>query len=248
MITINKVNRIIRPHLITRGGRIFLYQIENEFLWGELQYFLQMADIVRRDGITSPLVTNLNPSVRRYTPITDTLDLYPGPWNIHKSEVAIADLLDEQPEKPAACVEFQTGFAAEVGSMLPTMVGVIEQSWVEVHVKDCIARGLNLINFYMFCGGTTFGYNTGRRDITSYDYDSAIREWGELDGKYYMVRRIGSFLHHFGNDLVQTLPDGDIPVQAPRGVSVLRRRGHRCAAPRRSQQPLVDRDVDEVRQ
>ena len=225
----SEVNRILRDFLPGGDGNLVLYQIENEFLWGELPYFLQMVEWLQNDNITVPVLTNLNPAVRKNTLIADTLDLYPGPWNIHKTETAITDLLFEQPEKLAGCVEFQMGFAAETGSSLPSMAGAIPENWVELHVKNSIARGLNFINFFMFCGGTSWGYYPGRSDITSYDYDSAIREWGELSGKYYMARRMGSFLHTFGDYLVHTLPDREIPVEAERGVSVLRRVGKDCA-------------------
>ncbi|MHB9030564.1 MAG: beta-galactosidase, partial [Candidatus Latescibacterota bacterium] len=166
---------VLKPPTKNRGNLV-LYQIENELIWNEPQYFRQMLAWVRRDGITCPLLTNLAPDVRKSPDIIDSLDLYPGPWNIHKPEVAIANLLEEQPAKPPACVELQMGFAVEVGSTLPTMVGAIDKEWVELHTKNNIARGLNILNYYMFAGGTSFGYNTGRRDITSYDYDSAIRE------------------------------------------------------------------------
>ncbi len=89
------------------------------------------------------------------------------------------------------------GFAVEVGSTLPTMVGPIVKEWVEVHTKTLIARGLNLLNYYIFCGGTSTGYRTGRRDISSYDFDSAVHEWGELADKYYTARRMGGALNVF---------------------------------------------------
>ncbi len=223
------VNGIIRDFLPENGGNLVLYQIENELIWNEPQYFRQMVAWARRDGITCPLLTNLAPDVRKSPDIIDSLDLYPGPWNIHKPETAIANLLEEQPLKPPACVEMQMGFAVEVGSTLPTMVGPIEKEWVEVHTKNNIARGLNILNYYMFAGGTSFGYHTGRRDITSYDYDGAIREWGELGPKYFMARRIGAFLDSFGGELAQTLPAEDIRTEAPRGVTVLQRRGEHTA-------------------
>ncbi len=219
------VNGILRDWLPENGGNLLLYQVENELTWDEPEYFRRMAAWVRREGITAPLITNLNPGMRPSPDIADSLDLYPGPWNLHKPEVSIASLLEEQPRKLAACVELQMGFAVEVGSTLPTMVGPIDAAWVEVHTKNNIARGLNILNYYMFAGGTTFGYHTGRRDITSYDYDSGIREWGELGAKYYAARRIGAFLDSFGKDMARTVPAADIPVDAPRGVSVLRRRG-----------------------
>lgn len=219
------VNGILRDFLPEKGGNLILCQIENELIWDEPQYFRQMVAWARRDGITCPLLTNLAPDVRKSPDIIDSLDLYPGPWNVHKPEAAIASLLEEQPAKPAACVELQMGFAAEVGSTLPTMVGPIEKGWVEVHTKTAIARGLNILNYFMFAGGTSFGYTTGRRDITSYDYDAAVREWGELGPKYYMARRLGAFLEFFGGELAQTLPAEDVTVEAPRGVTVLQRYG-----------------------
>ncbi|MHB9029426.1 MAG: hypothetical protein ACYC9O_11720, partial [Candidatus Latescibacterota bacterium] len=51
--------------------------------------------------------------------------------------------------------------------------------------------------------------------------------WGELGDKYYTARRIGAFLESFGTELVGTLPAAEVPVQAPRGVSVLQRQGER---------------------
>jgi hypothetical protein len=53
------------------------------------------------------------------------------------------------------------------------------------------------INFYMFHGGTNFGFTSGAlkiargyytADVTSYDYDCPITESGELGGKYHLIR------------------------------------------------------------
>lgn len=224
-----EVNAIIERFLPEHGGNLVLYQIENELIWTERQYFRQLVRWVRRDGINVPLITNLAPDTRTSPDIADSLDLYPGPWNIHKPEWAVADLIAGQPGKLASCPELQMGFAVEIGSTLPTMVGPIVKEWVEVHTKTLIARGLNLLNYYIFCGGTSTGYRTGRRDISSYDFDSAVHEWGELADKYYTARRMGGALSVFGNELARTLPAADIPVDAARGVSVPVRRGERSA-------------------
>lgn len=219
------VDQILAGFLPEKVGNLIIYQVENELVWGEMEYMLKMERWAVRDGITVPIITNLNPAVRQRTAIIDSLDLYPGPWNLHKPEEAVREMVENQPVKPPACIEFQMGFTAEVGSTLPTMVGTIEAAWVDVHLKSTIARGLNFINFYMFSGGTTRGYHTGRRDISSYDYESAIREWGELSDKYYMTRRIGKFIDTFGDCLVKSVPEGYIHEDAPRGVSVMSRRG-----------------------
>ena len=221
----SEINSILCDFLPENGGTLVIYQVENEFVWGEREYFRHLARAVRRNSITVPLITNLNTEIRDDPEIADSLDLYPTPWYISKTETCITDLLHDQPKKLTACPEFQMGFVAEVGTTLPSLNGTVPPSWVEVHTKNTIARGLNFLNYYMFSGGTTFGYRTGRLDISSYDLDTAIREWGELSEKYYMARRIGSFLKSFGSYLVKTLPTDDIEVVAPRGVSVLQRRG-----------------------
>ena len=57
------------------------------------------------------------------------------------------------------------------------------------------------INFYMFDGGTNFGFTNGglyiarnyyTADVTSYDYDCPISETGNLTEKYFIIKnRIG---------------------------------------------------------
>ncbi len=51
-------------------------------------------------------------------------------------------------------------------------------------------------NFYMFHGGTNFGFTAGANHdkcyqptITSYDDDALLNEWGGYTDKYYAVRK-----------------------------------------------------------
>lgn len=61
------------------------------------------------------------------------------------------------------------------------------------------------VNFYMFYGGTNFGYTAGANDdngpreymadLTSYDYDAPMDEAGDPTKKYYAIRNaIGTYL------------------------------------------------------
>ncbi|MBO4500882.1 MAG: beta-galactosidase, partial [Clostridia bacterium] len=59
------------------------------------------------------------------------------------------------------------------------------------------------VNFYMFCGGTNFGFHNGANEhehytptITSYDYDAALTECGDLTKRFYEVREVAQ--KHFG--------------------------------------------------
>lgn len=54
------------------------------------------------------------------------------------------------------------------------------------------------VNFYMFYGGTNFGFTAGangdensyQSDITSYDYEAPITEAGDLTEKYFAIKDV----------------------------------------------------------
>lgn len=55
------------------------------------------------------------------------------------------------------------------------------------------------VNFYMFFGGTNFGFTAGanydgpgnyKADLTSYDYDAPMNEWGDPTDKFYKLRDV----------------------------------------------------------
>lgn len=55
------------------------------------------------------------------------------------------------------------------------------------------------VNFYMFFGGTNFGFTAGANDIgagkygadiTSYDYDAPLDEAGDPTEKYFEIRKV----------------------------------------------------------
>lgn len=73
------------------------------------------------------------------------------------------------------------------------------------------------VNFYMFFGGTNFGFTAGanalgpgefQADITSYDYDAPITEAGDPTEKYKLIR-----------DVIKDylpMPNISIPEQSPK--------------------------------
>lgn len=62
-------------------------------------------------------------------------------------------------------------------------------------LQDCLALGS--VNIYMFHGGTNFGFMNGSNyyerlapDVTSYDYDALLTEWGEPTAKYQAFKKV----------------------------------------------------------
>lgn len=80
-------------------------------------------------------------------------------------------------------------------------------------LEKMINDGAN-VNFYMFYGGTNFGFTAGANDggpgnynsdVTSYDYDAPMDEAGDPTEKYYAIRKLIS----------KYFPLPDIPVPEP---------------------------------
>jgi len=222
------VSRIIRPYLITNGGNIILFQVENEYdhliQYGDmpiskgeaLKYIDRLVKIIESVGINVPLFTNEGEFLRG-TKIIDARTFYPEiPWlwseEFDHFEEKIEKSKIEQPEKPVLILELESGWFDQFGQPkceIPINV-------LETCMRSVVAHGASLINVYMFTGGTTWPYWGSRGDAhdlfppgygiaSSYDFGvSPIREWGELSEKYYACRRMFMFLKNFPNFITET--------------------------------------------
>lgn len=220
---LNKVNEIIRPHLITKRGKVFLYQVENEFEVGDIPYHLKLKEIVEKDGIDVPICTNENAWVRG-TDIIEAPDPYLRSWLISEVMNKIRDLIRTQPDKPPLGLEVGTHMFTKFYGQLPFSDGYRPPELDEVYLKSLIAAGISGFNWYMYHGGTNIGYWTGRDIATTYDFEAPIREWGELSRRYDISRRIGGFLESFEEALLETIPvEGECWVDE-KGVDVFVRK------------------------
>ncbi|MEM1548644.1 MAG: beta-galactosidase [Thermoproteota archaeon] len=212
---------VIRRHLATRGGNIILFQIENEYFWGNVPYLLSLYEAVRERGIDVPIVHNVDRFLRG-TQIIDSIDIYPDPWDLDGPEKQAESLIEEQSDKPKMIMEFEGGWFSSFGGKLPTDRGDIPAEWTDMLLKAMIFKGFSLINFYMFHGGTNFGYWTGKNITSTYDYQAAIREWGELGDRYWVIRLVGALLESFNeifasptiDETLVTYDDPDLQVSS----------------------------------
>ena len=74
----------------------------------------------------------------------------------------------------------------------------LNNQYFEKTLRDIVRRGASL-NFYMFHGGTNFGFMNGAltaetgyytADVTSYDYDCPINEHGIKNDKWYIIKKV----------------------------------------------------------
>ncbi|KAI7790166.1 putative beta-galactosidase-1-like protein 2, partial [Triplophysa rosa] len=82
-------------------------------------------------------------------------------------------------------------------------------------VRELLDRSVS-INFYMFHGGTSFGFMNGANDFgtykpqtSSYDYDAPLTESGDYTVKYHLLRNLLSTY----NRLVGDITLNDVPLK-----------------------------------
>ncbi len=182
----------LKPLLCTNGGPIVAMQVENEYgSYGNDKAYLKfLRDAMVSRGMDVLLFTSDGPEHHMLQG-----GMIPGVLETvnfgSRAAEAFASLREYQPEGPLMCMEFWNGWFDHWGE--------------EHHVRDAddaaavFAEMLDLgasVNFYMFHGGTNFGFWSGAnchvRDryeptVTSYDYNSPLDESGRPTDKYYAI-------------------------------------------------------------
>ncbi|MBQ3230485.1 MAG: beta-galactosidase [Clostridia bacterium] len=196
---LDKVFEIVRPRQITKGGNVIMLQVENEYgsYGNDHNYINHLADYYVEQGIDVPLFTSDGPSDFFFGGGTVEKLLKTGNFGSHWKE-SFGYIKQRCPNQPLMCSEFWEGWF---------------DSWYGPHHRrtpDDVAEQLDgmlsaggNVNFYMFCGGTNFGFTNGANmydkytvTTTSYDYDAALTESGDLTKRFFEVRAVAE--KHFG--------------------------------------------------
>jgi len=128
-----------------------------------------------------------------------------------------------EPDVPPMITELQGGwFSSSRGKAVryPKLYGAAQ---VNALTKYVISHGFDGFNYYMFYGGTNYGYSGSLGRTTSYDYTAPISEPGGLWKKYRAVKLIGDFLNITGPRYTK-LPEmtNNITVNKPGINTILR--------------------------
>lgn len=184
----------IRPHLSTRGGRVFMMQVENEYgsYGDDKDYLKKVADIYRENGIDCLLFTS------------DGTDLWMLSGGTLPELLSVANFGSEPKERQKVMKEFKPNQPFMCGEL---WCGWFEH-WYEKHqtyntgqVTDMLQDFFEIggsFNFYMFHGGTNFGFTNGANHtekeyqptITSYDYLAPLTEAGDMSEMYYAIKDV----------------------------------------------------------
>ncbi|MCK8487953.1 beta-galactosidase [Paenibacillus sp. MBLB2552] len=182
----------LRPLLSTSGGPVLALQIENEYgsYGSDKAYLNHLKNAMIARGMDVLLFTSDGPEDHMLQ--GGMIDRVFATVNFgSRAKEAFAKLREYQPTGPLICMEFWNGWfdrwmkphqtrpAAEVAETLDEM----------------LALGAS-VNFYMFHGGTNFGFMNGANLfdeyeplVNSYDYDTLLGESGKPTEKFYAVRK-----------------------------------------------------------
>ena len=186
-------DHIGQHRLATHGGNVVMVQIENEYgsYGDDKDYLRAVVDIYKECGVDCTLFTSDGTCDWMLSGGTLPEYLCVANFGSHP-EVNFAELQKFRRGQPNMCGEYWCGW--------------FDHWYEEHHVReaeelaglhrDMLASGASL-NFYMFHGGTNFGFMNGANHggkyeptITSYDYNALLSESGDMTPAYYAVRKI----------------------------------------------------------
>ena len=186
-------DHIGQHRLATHGGNVVMVQIENEYgsYGDDKDYLRAVVDIYKECGVDCTLFTSDGTCDWMLSGGTLPEYLCVANFGSHPEE-NFAELQKFRRGQPNMCGEYWCGW--------------FDHWYEEHHVReaeelaglhrDMLASGASL-NFYMFHGGTNFGFMNGANHggkyeptITSYDYNALLSESGDMTPAYYAVRKI----------------------------------------------------------
>uniref|UniRef100_A0A182VZ59 Beta-galactosidase n=1 Tax=Anopheles minimus TaxID=112268 RepID=A0A182VZ59_9DIPT len=200
----NQLMPRIVPYLYGNGGPVIMVSIENEygsFEACDANYMMFLKNLtVNFVQDKAVLFTNDGPSVLGCGSIPGILPTVDFGITNNPNEFW-KQLRKFLPKGPLVNAEYYPGWLTHW--MEPT--ARVDAGMVVNTLKIMLNQKAN-VNFYMFFGGTNFGFTAGANDvgpgkysadITSYDYDAPLDEAGDPTAKYFEIRKV--LLQYFGD-------------------------------------------------
>jgi len=196
-----KVAEQLAPLTIQNGGPIIMVQVENEYgSYGEDKAYVgEIRDILRKlwckkglgDKENGPVLFQCdwssNFTLNGLDDLVWTMNFGTGA-NINEQFRRLGEL---RPDAPKMCSEFWSGWFDKWGARHETRPA---KDMVE-GIDEMLSKGISF-SLYMTHGGTSFGHWAGANspgfapDVTSYDYDAPVNEYGHPTSKFYEMREM----------------------------------------------------------
>ena len=186
-----KVGEQLKPLTIQNGGPIIMIQVENEYgSYGEDKpYISEIRDCLRsiygKEIGLFQCDWSSNFEKNGLPDLTWTMNFGTGA-NIDDQFRRLGEL---RPDAPKMCSEFWSGWFDKWGAQHETRPA---KDMVD-GMDEMLSKGISF-SLYMTHGGTSFGHWAGANspgfapDVTSYDYDAPINEYGQATPKFWELR------------------------------------------------------------
>lgn len=195
-----------KKHLLQNGGPVIAMQIENEYgaYGNDLEYLAFYREQYEKHGLDTFLFTSDGPDFITQGSIPDVTTTLNFGARVDESFDALEAF---KPGSPKMVAEFWIGwFDYWTGEHT-----VRSGDDVAAVFKEIMEKNIS-VNFYMFHGGSNFGFMNGANHydiyyptITSYDYDSLLTEGGAITEKYKAVKKVLSEFTEVPADFEETV-------------------------------------------
>ncbi len=210
-----KVAEQLAPLTIQNGGPIIMVQVENEYgSYGtDKPYVSAIRDMLKENWYKNGRGPALfqcdwasNFERNGLDDLVWTMNFGTGA-NIDQQFRRLGEL---RPDAPKMCSEFWSGWFDKWGARHETRAA----KDMVAGLDEMLSKGISF-SLYMTHGGTSFGHWAGANspgfapDVTSYDYDAPINEYGQTTPKYFELRQM---MQKYSNGKMANVPKPAAPV------------------------------------
>ncbi len=209
-----EVAKQLAPLTAANGGPIIMVQVENEYgSYGtDKPYVEAIRDIIKEnwgDVVLFQCDWSSNFTNNGLDDLVWTMNFGTGA-NIDEQ---FRKLKEIRPESPLMCSEFWSGWFDKWGANHETR----KADDMVAGIDEMLAKDISF-SLYMTHGGTSFGHWAGANspgfapDVTSYDYDAPITEWGTVTPKYHLLRET---LQKYSDKKLPPIPKANPIITVP---------------------------------
>ncbi len=208
-----KVGEQLAQLTIQNGGPIIMVQVENEYgSYGEDKPYVSAIRDCLRDIYGSDLTLFQCDWASNFE--KNGLDNLV--WTMNFGTGADIDqqfrrLGELRPDAPKMCSEFWSGWFDKWGARHETRAA----KDMVAGIDEMLSKGISF-SLYMTHGGTSFGHWAGANspgfapDVTSYDYDAPINEYGQATPKFYELQK--TMLKYNDGKKLPAVPKAPMPL------------------------------------
>lgn len=207
-----KVGEQLASLTIENGGPIIMVQVENEYgSYGEDKAYVSAIRDMVKENFGSDVTYFQCDWASNFT--KNGLDDLVWTMNFGtgaKIDQQFRKLKELRPDAPLMCSEFWSGWFDKWGARHETRPA----DAMVAGIDEMLSKGISF-SLYMTHGGTSFGHWAGANspgyapDVTSYDYDAPINEYGQPTDKYWTLR---TTMEKYAGGRLPSVPKSPMPL------------------------------------